>query len=230
MLERKYGTDEAAGRIYAVTDPEEGALRQMAKEEHWECFCRKEGALPPAELLPMAAAGLDIREIVKGTVEAKAEFDLRSFENPLWLYCGVRLALERKGKRVEVLESYEPDFEAFGRWWQQSFDGAGPFPATAELPSMQWQSGAPFFETMVRFDGPEKEYVIGAGWKNLDGLSSLEGTTLDQVASMAFDAGVAAREERGISVVTMDCGVLTAETVGALFGFFRLARNICRQM
>ena len=38
MLERKYGTDEAKKRIYAITDPVKGALRQMATEEGWETF------------------------------------------------------------------------------------------------------------------------------------------------------------------------------------------------
>ena len=38
MLERKYGTDGAAKRIYAITDPAKGALRQMATEEGWENF------------------------------------------------------------------------------------------------------------------------------------------------------------------------------------------------
>ncbi len=38
MLERKYGTEGAKSRIYAITDPCKGALRQMATEEGWETF------------------------------------------------------------------------------------------------------------------------------------------------------------------------------------------------
>ena len=38
MLERKYGTDIAKRRIYVVTDPVDGALRQLAEEEGWESF------------------------------------------------------------------------------------------------------------------------------------------------------------------------------------------------
>ena len=38
LLERKYGTEGAKARTYAITDPEKGALRQMATEEGWETF------------------------------------------------------------------------------------------------------------------------------------------------------------------------------------------------
>ena len=38
LLERKYGTDGARKRTYAITDPAKGALRQMATEEGWETF------------------------------------------------------------------------------------------------------------------------------------------------------------------------------------------------
>ena len=67
MLERKYGTDGARKRIYAITDPCNGALRQMATEEGWESFVIPPAAggrfsvLTPVGLLPMAVAGIDIR-------------------------------------------------------------------------------------------------------------------------------------------------------------------------
>ena len=77
MLERKYGTDEANRRIYAVTDPISGALRQMVQEEGWESFDipRNVGgrfaALTPAGLLPMAVAGIDIAQVLQGAAEAR---------------------------------------------------------------------------------------------------------------------------------------------------------------
>ena len=37
-LEEKYGVEGAKSRIYAITDPCKGALRQMANEEGWETF------------------------------------------------------------------------------------------------------------------------------------------------------------------------------------------------
>ena len=245
LLERKYGTDEASERIYAVTDPVCGALHQMAQEEKWETFAIPVGVggrfsvLSAVGLLPMAVAGVDIMEILNGAMDAKEEYDLRSFENPVWLYAGVRNALYRKGKTVELFESFEPGFRYFGFWWQQLFgesegkDGKGIFPATAELTADLHSLGQliqegqrNLFETMVRFDGPEKEYIIGSDWKNLDGLNYLEGKTLDFVDRMAFEGTVAAHEAGGVPVLTVECGELNDRKVGELIFFLQMACGI----
>ena len=245
MLERKYGTDEANKRIYAVSDPVKGALRQMATEAGWEAFDIPSGAggrfsvLTPVGLLPMAVAGIDIMEVMNGAADAKEEYDLRSFENPVWLYAAVRNLLYRKGKEIEIFESYEPGFKMFGGWWQQLFgesegkDGKGIFPATAELTAdlhslgqMIQQGRRNLFETMVRFDPPEKKYGVGGDWKNLDGLNYLEGKTLDFVDEQAFQGTVAAHVDGGVPVITMECGELTARTVGELFYFLELCCGV----
>ena len=127
MLERKYGTDGAKKRIYAITDPCKGALRQMAEEEGWETFVippdvgGRFSVLSPVGLLPMAVAGIDIRQVMAGAAEAKETYNLRSFENPVWLYAATRNLLYRNGKVMEIFESYEPSFKMFGGWWQQLF-------------------------------------------------------------------------------------------------------------
>ena len=242
MLERKYGTDGANSRIYAITDPLEGALRQMASEEGWETFPipRAVGGrfsvLTAVGLLPMAVAGIDILELMQGAMDAKEEYDLRSYENPVWLYAAVRNLLYRKGKAVEILESFEPGFRMFGGWWQQLFgesegkDGKGIFPVTAELTAdlhslgqMIQQGQRNLFETMVRFDPPEEAMAIMGDVKNLDGLNYLEGRELSLVEQMAFEGTVAAHVDGGVPVITMDCGPLCERTVGGLFYFLELS-------
>lgn len=245
MLERKYGTDEANKRIYAITDPEKGALRQMATEEGWETFTIPAGAggrfsvLTPVGLLPMAVAGIDIMEIMSGAADAKEAYNLRSFENPAWLYAAVRNLLYRNGKVIEVFASFEPGFKLFGGWWQQLFgesegkDGKGIFPVTAELTAdlhslgQMIQSGQRnLFETMIRFDPPQQKMVIGGDWKNLDGLNYLEGKSLDFVDENAYLGTVAAHADGGVPVITMACGELNAQKVGELFYFLELCCGI----
>ena len=245
MLERKYGTDGANSRIYAVTDPLEGALRQMAQEQIWEAF-----PIPPSVggrfsvltavgLLPMAVAGIDIMEVMNGAMDAREEYDLRSYENPVWLYAAVRNLLYRKGKAVEIFESFEPGFRMFGGWWQQLFgesegkDGKGIFPATAELTAdlhslgqMIQQGQRNLFETMIRFDAPENPMTIMSDVQNLDGLNYLEGRELSFVDQMAFEGTVAAHVDGGVPVITMDCGQLNDRKVGELFYFLELACGV----
>ena len=249
MLERKYGTDGAKKRTYAITDPCKGALRQMADEEGWETFVippnvgGRYSVLTAVGLLPMAVAGIDPMEVMRGAAKAKAEYDLRSFENPVWLYAATRNMLYRNGKCIEILESFEPGFKMMGGWWQQLYgesegkDGKGIFPVTAEftadlhsLGQMIQQGERNIFETMVRFDAPAEKMVIGGDYKNLDGLNYLEGKTLDFVDEKAYLGTLAAHVDGGVPVITMDIGELNNEKLGEMFYFFELACGVSAYM
>ena len=67
MLERKYGTEGAKSRIYAITDPCKGALRQMATEEGWETF-----VIPPdvggrySVLTPVGPLAMERLQYIRG--------------------------------------------------------------------------------------------------------------------------------------------------------------------
>mgnify|MGYP002800804079 FL=1 len=249
MLERKYGTEGAKKRTYAITDPVKGALRQMAEEEGWETFVippnvgGRYSVLTAVGLLPMAVAGIDPMEVMAGAVQAKKDYDVRSFENPVWLYAATRNLLYRHGKAIEILESFEPSFKMMGGWWQQLFgesegkDGKGIFPVSAELTAdlhslgqMIQQGERNIFETMVRFDAPENKMVIGGDYKNLDGLNYLEGKTLDFVDEQAFRGTLAAHVDGGVPVITVDMGQLDARKLGELFYFFELSCGISAYM
>ena len=242
MLERKYGTDEANRRTYAITDPENGALRQMATEEGWETFPIPQdvggrfSVLTAVGLLPMAVAGIDIAKVMAGAAAAKEEYALRSFENPVWLYAAVRNLMHRQGKAMELLSSFEPSFKYFGLWWQQLFgesegkDGKGLFPVSVEftadlhsLGQMIQQGQRNLFETMLRFDPPTQEHTIVSDYKDLDGLNYLAGKNLSYVDEQAYLGTLAAHVDGGVPVITMDCGELNAEKVGQLFYFFELS-------
>lgn len=242
MLERRYGTDGANRRIIAITDPCTGALRRMAEEYDWETF-----SIPPAVsgrysvltavgLLPMAVAGIDIGAVLAGAADAKERYDLRSFENPVWLYAAVRNLLYRNGKSIEVFSSFEPDFSAFGKWWQQLFSesegkhGKGIFPVSAvytsdlhTLGQMIQDGERNLFETLVRFDPPEEALPIMPDVRNMDGLGYLEGRTLDFVNEQAYQGTITAHVDGGVSVITMDCGKLDDRKVGELFYFLELS-------
>ena len=245
MLERKYGTEGAKARTIAITDPAKGALRQMATEEGWETFVippnvgGRYSVLTPVGLLPLAVAGIDIEKLMKGAYEATKTYDLRSFENPAWLYVGARNLLYRKGKKIELFASFEPGFRMMGGWWQQLFgesegkDGKGIFPATAELTAdlhslgqMIQQGERNLFETMVRFDAPKDRAVIEFDSKDLDGLNYLCGKSLDFVDEKAYLGTMAAHVDGGVPVITMDMGELSDEKMGEMFYFLELCCGI----
>lgn len=245
LLERKYGTEGAKRRIYAITDPAKGALRQMANEEGWESFVippsvgGRYSVLTAVGLLPMAVAGIDINAVMAAAAEARSVYNIRSFDNPVWLYAAVRNLLYRQGKRIEILESFEPGFKMMGGWWQQLFgesegkDGKGIFPVTAEftpdlhsLGQMIQQGERNIFETMVRFDPPARRCMVGSDWKNLDGLSYLEGKALDFVDEQAYLGTVNAHVDGDVPVISIDMGELNDAKLGEMFYFFELTCGI----
>ena len=249
MLEEKYGKEGAKSRIYAITDPCKGALRQMATEEGWETFVippsvgGRYSVLTAVGLLPMAVAGIDINAVMAGAAEAKDVYNIRSFENPVWLYAAVRNLLYRRGKCIELLESFEPGFKMMGGWWQQLFgesegkDGKGIFPVTAEftadlhsLGQMIQEGERNIFETMVRFDPPQARMVIPADEQDLDGLNYIAGKCLDFVDEKAFMGTLAAHVDGGVPVITMDMGELNDAKLGEMFYFFELACGVSAYM
>ena len=249
MLERKYGTEKARSRIYVTTDPKRGALHQMATEEGWEKFVippdvgGRYSVLTAVGLLPMAVAGIDPMELMRGAASAKVDLDVRSFENPAWQYAALRNLLYRNGKQIELLCNYEPSAKYLAGWWQQLFgesegkDGKGIFPASAEftadlhsLGQMIQQGQRNLFETVLRFAPPQQKTTIEMDWKNLDGLNYLEGKTLDYVEEQAFLGTMAAHVDGGVPVLQVNFDQINAFTLGELFYFFELSCGISAYM
>lgn len=245
ILERKYGTDRANSRIYAVTGREGSVLRQMAEEKGWEMFDIPDDrsgpytVLTPAGLLPMAVAGIDVRRVLEGARKTKEECGEHSLENPVWQYAAVRKLMLRDGKNVELLAAFEPDFAPFGAWWQALFaqsegkDGTGldPVPVRLTGNGCGLEQRIPegrknLFETMVRFDPPEQKHTIGADWKDPDGLNYLEGRTLDRVEEQVYQGILTTHVDSGVPVITVECGECREETLGGLFFFFQLSASL----
>lgn len=197
LLNRKYGHEKAKERIYVTTDPHKGKLRALTEEEGYMNFPipsnvgGRYSVFTACGLLPMAVAGIDIRSVMAGARQAETELDVRSMENPAWLYAGARNLLYENGRKIEMLVSYEPDFEYLSRWWQQLFgesegkDGKGIFPAFAQystdlhsMGQMVQEGERNLFETVVRFAPDDKELAVEIDWKNIDDLNYLAGKTV----------------------------------------------------
>ena len=249
MLERKYGAEEARKHIFVTTDPEKGALRQMALEEGYESFVippnvgGRYSVLTAVGLLPMAVAGMDITEVMFGAASAQRDMETFSFENPAWLYAAARNLLYRNGKAIELLCNWEPSARYLGGWWQQLFgesegkEGKGIFPVpvefTADLHSlgqMIQQGERNIFETVIRFAPPRKKTMIELEWKDLDGLNYLEGKSLAYVEEQAFQGTLAAHVDGGVPVILLQADEICDRTLGELFWFFELSCGLSAYM
>ena len=81
LLEKKYGVVEARKRIVAVTDKEKGALKTLSIAEGYETYVLPEdiggrfSVMTPVGLFPIACAGIDIKQFLKGFAEASKEYN-----------------------------------------------------------------------------------------------------------------------------------------------------------
>lgn len=228
MLDRRYGTDEGNARICAATCTESGPLQEMARLHGWELLPVGNSlgfdALSPAALLPMAVAGLDVAGLLAGAEEVREDLELRSFENPLWLYAAVQQLMLRRGKTAECLAAWEPDFAALGHWWQQQYLPAGVSVAFG----MPEQST--LFASAVHFDPEDIHYEIPSDVHDLDGLNTLAGKPLEDVREDAFREAVEHWAEAGIPVLTLECGPLQESSLGSLLYFACLGSCLSRQL
>ena len=240
MMERKYGT-KAKERI-SVATVVGSPLHKMGQEEGYELFPMpmqlggRDSALTAAALIPMAVAGIDPLSVLEGAVETHRELDIRSFENPAWLYAGIRGILPGKGRPRELLCLFDHSLADFGRWWQRYIwrhecrEGMGVSGETALLPgdldaldAMLCSGGSNVFETLLHFDPITKKIPVEMDWKDYDGLGFLSGQNLDFVERHTMEALTQTHNDRGIPILDIDGGELTAEAVGSLFCFFELS-------
>ncbi|WP_234121744.1 glucose-6-phosphate isomerase [Clostridium hydrogenum] len=243
LLEKKYGVEEARKRIYATTDAKKGALKTLADSEGYETFVVPDdiggrfSVLTAVGLLPIAAAGIDIDEMMKGAAEAREAYAEEDFDkNDCYKYAAARNALYNKGKSIEMITNFEPSLHYFGEWWKQLFgesegkDNKGLFPAagdfSTDLHSMgQYiqQGRRTLIETFINVENPRKEITIGEDSENLDGLNFVAGKTIDFVNKQAFRGTVLAHNDGGVPVIIVNVPQLTAYNFGYMVYFFEKA-------
>ena len=246
MLEEKYGKEEAAKRIYATTDKERGALKTLATAEGYETFVVPDNVggrfsvLTAVGLLPIAAAGINIDDLMAGAKDAMNDFANKNMdENQALQYAAVRNILHRKGKYLELMVNYEPRVHYLAEWWKQLFgesegkDGKGLYPTSADFSAdlhslgQYIQEGQRlFFETVVSIGKPEVEFVIESDKDNLDGLNFIAGKTLDYVNKKATDGVILAHVDGKVPNLGVNIPEVTPYHLGYTFYFFEKACGV----
>lgn len=246
MLEKKYGKEEAAKRIYATTDKSKGALKNLSDAEGYDTFVVPDdiggrfSVLTAVGLLPIAASGADIDKLMEGAASGR-ELALNTpyAENDAMQYAAVRNILHRKGKAVEILANYEPSMHYVSEWWKQLFgesegkDQKGIFPAsvdlTTDLHSMGQfiQDGSRImFETVMNIEKSSAELTINEEPVDLDGLNYLAGKTVDFVNKSAMNGTILAHTDGNVPNLMVNVPEQNEFYLGQLFYFFEFACGI----
>lgn len=242
-LENKYSKNEASKRIIAITDKEKGALKQLADIEGYKTYVIPDdvggrfSVLTPVGLFPVAVAGFDISELVKG---AKNFAELsRKKENDAGIYAAVRNALYNKGFTNEILVNYNPKLTFFAEWWKQLYgesegkNGKGIFPAsvsfTTDLHSMgQYiQDGKRnLFETVISVEKTKNDIVLKEDDANLDKLNYLAGKHIEEINKSAELGTLKAHLDGGVPNIRISIPEINEYHIGELIYFFEKACGI----
>ncbi|MCR5624917.1 MAG: glucose-6-phosphate isomerase [Lachnospiraceae bacterium] len=246
ILEEKYGKDGAAKRIYATTDKEKGALKNLSNAEGYETFVVPDdvggrfSVLTAVGLLPIAVSGADIDKLMEGA-QAMREHCINSdfSENDALQYVALRNIFLRKGKSVEILANYEPFMHFVSEWWKQLYgesegkDQKGIFPAacdfTTDLHSMGQfiQDGSRImFETVLELESPSLDVTIEKEEVDLDGLNYLAGKTLDFINKSACKGTQFAHTDGNVPNLRVIVPEQNEFYLGELFYFFEFACGV----
>jgi glucose-6-phosphate isomerase len=245
-LEKKYGKEGAASRIYATTDKAKGSLKHLADEEGYQTFVVPDdvggrfSVLTAVGLLPIAVSGADIDKLMEGAASGRKRALENNFEeNDALQYAALRNILLRKGKKVEILANYEPSVHYVSEWWKQLFgesegkDQKGLLPAsvdlTTDLHSMGQfiQDGSRImFETVINIEQSREEIVIGQEPVDLDGLNYLAGKTVDFVNKSAMNGTVLAHTDGQVPNFMINVPEVSEFYLGELFYFFEFACGV----
>lgn len=247
QLEDAVGKVEAKDRIVAITDKARGALRTLADQEGYKTFVIPDdvggrfSVLTPVGLLPIAVAGISIRELVAGAVsmEKATDISVPFAENPAAIYAATRNALYESGKQIELLANFHPKLHYIGEWWKQLYgesegkENKGIYPAsvdfTTDLHSMgQWiQEGErTIFETVISIENPDRKMLVPSDEADLDGLNFLAGKRVDEVNKMAELGTQLAHVDGGVPNLKITMPEVSPYYIGQLFYFFEKACGV----
>lgn len=245
FMEKKYGKRGAQGRIYATTDKSRGALKTLSDSEGYESFVIPDdvggrySVLTSVGLLPIAVAGIDITEMMRGAQEAYKDCKMPFAENDCYKYAAIRNILYKKGKTIEIMVNYEPSMHFFTEWWKQLFgesegkDQKGIFPAgvdfTTDLHSMgQYiQDGLRnIFETVLNIEKSNKTIKLDTTSDDLDKLNYLSGKEMDFVNKKAMQGTILAHNDGGVPNIVINIPEMNAYRFGYMVYFFEKACGI----
>lgn len=239
---------KARDQVVAITDPHKGALRAVAAAEGWRTLPvppevgGRFSVLTSVGLLPAAAAGIDVAELLAGG-EAMAkrceEPDL--FRNPAYLLASVLYLMDTTRERpVHVLMPYADALRETADWfvqlWAESLGKrsgsahVGPTPvravgATDQHSLLQLLMEGPRDKVIVfvAVDRPRQDLAIPAHFSDQPDVAYLGGHTFHELISAERRATAAALAAAGRPSITVHLPAITPRAMGELMMLLEVA-------
>jgi glucose-6-phosphate isomerase len=234
--------DDPADRTIITTDSDQGALNALHETHDFykkyvipDDVGGRFSVLTPVGLLPIAAAGIDVRSFFYGAVSA-CEAISADDEHDALRYAALRYLFLQDGYDVEALAVFEPKLRDVGRWWQQLFgesegkEGTGLFPTVAQyttdlhsLGQYMQQGQRTLIETFLLPKEDPGALPIPETVDDGDGLNYVAGKTMADVTRAAYDGTAQAHADGGVPNVTIRFDEIAPGPLGELLYFFEHA-------
>jgi glucose-6-phosphate isomerase len=240
-MEEQY--DDPSERILITTDKDQGALNALndAHGFHKKFVIPRDvggrfSVLTPVGLLPIAAAGIDVRAFFDGAAAACEALEDAAPDHDALRYAALRYLLLQDGYTVETLAVLEPKLHSIGRWWQQLFgesegkEGKGLFPTVAQyttdlhsIGQYMQQGQRTIIETFLLPETDPGDLRIPKTDDNVDDLNYVAGKRMADVTRAAYDGTAQAHTDGGVPNVTIRFDEIAAGPIGELLYFFEHA-------
>lgn len=232
-LSKRYGEDQMRDRVYAITDPEKGKLRELVNNKGYASLPVPQNiggrfsVLSPVGLLPMAVAGLDINEIINGAKSAMSE-EFRAKAEKL---AAVRNMHENEEYTVELFADFDPYKAFLIQWIKQLYgesegkNGRGMFPMnleyTKDLHSLGQfvQEGRQIFtETFISVAENNEHFEIPSSWGICD-----KDMTLGELNDDARKSVIEAHHKAGIPITMIELPDRSEYSFGQIIYFLQMS-------
>ena len=242
MMLKKFGKEYLKDAIFVTTDRAKGALKTEADATGYKTFVIPDdiggrfSVMTPVGLLPIAAAGINIREFLQGIKDGQKDYSDKDYHNNLaYKYAAIRYLLHVEKKfPAEMFIAYEPQNAMINEWLKQLFDESegkedkallcASAVFTTDLHSIGQfiQQGSPvLFETIIRAKEPIENIKVPYDEKDLDNLNYLAGKDLNYINEQAFKGTLKAHAINGHTPVNLiEIEKMDAYNLGNLFYFF----------
>ncbi len=229
---KKYG-DKADRRVYAITDPKTGKLREQALAKKWTMLTipsdigGRYSAFTAGTLLPLAVAGCDIAEYIEGAdyvLQEATRGDVGLLKHAVYRH------MAYGGEHaIECFACFEPRMRSFLEWLKQLFgesegkDGKGLFPASlvyaADLHSMgQYMQAGPrnMLETIIDVKNPIDATVA-------EMVDEMVNPNLSDMNTFALEGTIKAHSMGGVPVIELIIEDFSPYSLGYAYMFFMIS-------
>jgi len=240
-VQSSYSKEDQQNLVFVTTDAKKGSLRPLVDARGWKSFVIGDdvggrfSVLSPVGLLPIAAAGYNVKALLEGARDMAVRLKSTGADNPALAYACYRNARYRAGKKIEILVNYQPALHFLAEWWKQLYgesegkDGKGIYPGSvdfsSDLHSMgQWiqEAERTIFETVLDVVKPASDLKVPSSAVQ-DGLEYLAGRSMNEINRVALAAVQEAHKTGGVESLRIELDSMNEANLGGLLYFFEYA-------